>query len=175
MDVSDIAVLIPAFRPEETLLLHIRELKEAGFVWIVVVDDGSGNEYRKLFRKAKELGCVFARHKSHVGRGAAVRSALWMALLTGEKHDGFVLPCAPGKLSPKQLKSVAERMKEKPGSLVLGGSGGDADSLPGERLPESIGIPPCLLELALCTEEDGENYEKSFLAQAAHSNSFVVL
>lgn len=47
MDKNYIA-LIPAYKPEDFLLDLIKKLKEKGFL-VLIVDDGSGENYADLF------------------------------------------------------------------------------------------------------------------------------
>ena len=49
-----IPVIIPADEPDAKMLRLLQTLQEAGIERIVVVDDGSGNEYRNLFEQAKQ-------------------------------------------------------------------------------------------------------------------------
>ena len=44
----NIPVIIPAYEPDEKLLKLLRQLKEAGIVHIIVVDDGSGSDYQAI-------------------------------------------------------------------------------------------------------------------------------
>ena len=43
-----VAVLIPALNPNEALLSYVDELIDAGFQNIIVIDDGSRDEYLSL-------------------------------------------------------------------------------------------------------------------------------
>ena len=49
-----IPVIIPAYEPDEKMIRLLQTLQESGIERIVVVDDGSGNEYRNLFEQAKQ-------------------------------------------------------------------------------------------------------------------------
>ena len=51
-----IPVIIPAYEPDEKMIRLLQTLQESGIERIIVVDDGSGNEYRNLFEQAKQLG-----------------------------------------------------------------------------------------------------------------------
>ena len=44
-----IAVLIPAYNPDEKLQMVVKRLKERGFHDIIVVNDGSDEEHMKPF------------------------------------------------------------------------------------------------------------------------------
>ncbi|MDE6738751.1 MAG: hypothetical protein K2K07_06640, partial [Lachnospiraceae bacterium] len=51
----DIPVIIPAYEPDEKLITLLRALKETGIRHVIVVDDGSGECYEKLFAQAEAV------------------------------------------------------------------------------------------------------------------------
>ena len=51
IDVKKIPVVVPAYEPDEKLSGLLRKLREAGFINIVLVDDGSGEGYVHLFEE----------------------------------------------------------------------------------------------------------------------------
>lgn len=67
-------VLIPAYKPDIILLELIEQLKMVGFS-IVVVDDGSGKEYRTLFEQASEFAQVISYDRNK-GKGGALKTGL---------------------------------------------------------------------------------------------------
>lgn len=66
--------LIPAYEPDLRLLGIIRDLNRAGFE-IVVVDDGSGEDYSEIFAAAAERATVLT-HSVNRGKGAALKTGL---------------------------------------------------------------------------------------------------
>lgn len=62
-------VLIPAYKPGETLLSFIPALEERNLK-VIVVDDGSGEEYLPLFQKIKDnTGAKIIQLKQNRGKG----------------------------------------------------------------------------------------------------------
>ena len=53
-DPREIPIIIPSYEPDEKLIKLLADLKEKGFSKIVIVDDGSGEEYQHFFEQAKE-------------------------------------------------------------------------------------------------------------------------
>ena len=49
------AVLIPALNPPESLEKYIKELVEADFKKIILVDDGSDQSYQALFKRIADM------------------------------------------------------------------------------------------------------------------------
>ena len=66
--------LIPTFRPDGTLFNTLAELRCRG-IDRVVVDDGSGMEYRNLFRRATRDAIVLSYGVNH-GKGHALKLGL---------------------------------------------------------------------------------------------------
>ena len=62
-------MIIPAYKPDKHLLQTVESVKEAGFKDIVVVDDGSGAQYRPYFENAKQAGAVVLTHAVNMGKG----------------------------------------------------------------------------------------------------------
>ena len=55
--------LIPAYNPEPCLLDLIQKLKEKDF-WILVVDDGSTQEHKKIFQDMDERVLVLTHNQN---------------------------------------------------------------------------------------------------------------
>ena len=68
-----IAVLIPAFQPDDFLCKIIEEIRDYSLPTLVV-DDGSGDEYTSVFNKALSLGAEVIRFDTNRGKGAALKS-----------------------------------------------------------------------------------------------------
>jgi len=69
-------VLIPALDPDETLAELVRDLEEAGFDKIIVVDDGSGEKSRRIFESVESPACTVIRHDFNLGKGAAIKTGI---------------------------------------------------------------------------------------------------
>lgn len=62
--------LIPAYKPEPSVVETARQLFESGeFSGVVVINDGSGSEYDPLFQHIEALGATVLRHYTNqIGR-----------------------------------------------------------------------------------------------------------
>lgn len=67
-------VIIPAYKPDQTLKPITDKLWEYG-CRIIVVDDGSGEEYQQVFDQIGDI-CIVLRHRENRGKGAAIKTAL---------------------------------------------------------------------------------------------------
>lgn len=118
MPMSAVAVIIPAYKPDERMNVFIRALRDDGFERLIVVDDGGGPEYASFFEQAKEDGCQVLVHEVNRGKGAALRSGL-QALLAEDPMPVITADC-DGQHSPADVHHIAEVMLDSPESLVLG-------------------------------------------------------
>ncbi len=51
---KDVSVILPSLNPDEKLIGVVEGLINIGFEDIILVDDGSGAEYKKYFEQARQ-------------------------------------------------------------------------------------------------------------------------
>lgn len=126
--------LIPAYEPERKLIGLAADLKDKGFD-IVVVDDGSGPEYRDIFGEL-EMQATVLTHPQNRGKGAALKTGLryinkYMAYTESVKtaagtatvsgRDAVIVTVdADGQHLPDDVLRVAEISAGRRDALVLG-------------------------------------------------------
>lgn len=119
--VVDLAVVIPAYRPDDALVSVVTELAALGFLSIIVVDDGSGPEYRTVFAALPQLEAVHVlRHPRNLGKGAALKTGIAHVLQRLPKALGIVTADADGQHRPHDIRAVAVQLRRRPESLILG-------------------------------------------------------
>ncbi len=118
MNTAKRIALVPAYQPEALMLPLIRELKSAKFD-IVVVDDGSGREYRNLFVRAEAYATVLA-HSENRGKGAALKTGLAYLLENYEEGYTVVTVDADGQHTVQDALKVIQEAEAHPDTLVLG-------------------------------------------------------
>lgn len=112
--------LIPAYNPEPCLINLVQKLKERGF-WILVVDDGSMREYRKIFQKLDDVGSVLIlTHTTNKGKGSALKTGLAYIQKHISENYTVVTVDADGQHSPKDVEMVCKVSQKHPGYLILG-------------------------------------------------------
>lgn len=127
----NISVIIPAYEPDEKLNVLLHKLKEAGIVNIVVVDDGSGSAYEKLFKQAAGVeGCKVLTHAVNLGKGRALKTAFNYCLMKFPELCGCVTADSDGQHSPEDILSCMKKLWENPRSLILGCRNFDAPDIP---------------------------------------------
>ena len=76
------AVVIPAYKPDDRLPPYVQALKDAGIGRIVVVDDGSGQDYQRFFDQIPRDGVSHViSYQPNCGKGWR-SSAVWPGLWT---------------------------------------------------------------------------------------------
>lgn len=118
---SNIAILIPAYKPGPVLVELVRALCEGGWRAIVIVDDGSGPAYRPIFVTAASAPSVeVIPHAVNLGKGSALKAGVNFILCTYPEIAGIVTVDADGQHDPRDVTRVCEKFHETPHALVLG-------------------------------------------------------
>lgn len=119
MAYEKLQILIPAYKPDEKLNKLIDDLKAAGFMNIVVVDDGGGEPFRHFFVKAQEQGATVLVHEVNRGKGAALKTGLkHIAKTAPDSH--VVTADADGQHRPEDIAKLADAIPANPEALLLG-------------------------------------------------------
>ncbi len=118
MSYEQIAILIPAYKPDERLVKLVDDLRDAGFTRIVAVDDGGGEAYRSFFEAIRGKAEVLV-HEVNRGKGAALKTGL--AFISGHwSGTGVVTVDADGQHTPQDAKKIADALLARPDALILG-------------------------------------------------------
>lgn len=115
---SSYIVLIPAYKPTEVLWELVCQLKEQD-LRIVIVDDGSGEQYNRLFLKCSQHAQVL-RHPENAGKGSALKTGLSFIQENYEKDCTVVTVDADGQHRVDDALAICQIARETPDSLVLG-------------------------------------------------------
>ena len=95
---NNISVIIPAYKPDGKLLNTLKELVEAGFDDLLVIDDGSGSEYLPIFEQVEAIPqCTLLRHPVNKGKGAGLKTAMNYFLENRPEGIGVVTADADGQ------------------------------------------------------------------------------
>lgn len=113
-------IIIPAYEPDEKLLILIRDIKKNSDYDIIIVDDGSSKNYKFIFTKAKNEGCVVLTHKINLGKGAALKTAFNYVLQEGIEEERIVCADCDGQHSWKDIIKIAESIVWHQNAIILG-------------------------------------------------------
>ena len=124
-----LAVLIPAWQPEQWLTVLVASLVARGFGAVVIVNDGSDEKCSVLFEELARLPRVHVlRHAMNLGKGRALKTGIHYFLNELRMMDGLVTADADGQHMPADIVLVAEALLEADGKLVLGSRRFTADA-----------------------------------------------
>lgn len=137
-------IIIPALEPDASFYDYTKLLSQTTNARILIIDDGSGPDYRKIFHRCAGLpGCTVLSHTENLGKGAALK--------TGYAHVGSQ-PAAPGIVlcadcdgqhHPEDIRKILSVCERHPSALILGtrnfsGSGIPFRSVLGNRFSSFI-------------------------------------
>jgi len=115
-----LTVLIPAYKPGPEFPGFVSDLIGRGAARVLVVDDGSGPEYRPLFdAAARHAEVLVCRHAVNLGKGAALKTGI-NAALCEDAQATLVCADADGQHHADDVMAVARFAADHPGALVLG-------------------------------------------------------
>ncbi|MBR9919589.1 MAG: glycosyltransferase family 2 protein [Bacteroidetes bacterium] len=115
MRYEDIWTLIPAYNEAGMIQEVIRDLKEAGFSNVLIVDDGSTDDTYSL---ALNAGARVLKHVVNRGAGAAVQTGLQYAKQQNWKY--LAMMDADGQHAASDIKIMYDAMVEADLDLVVG-------------------------------------------------------
>lgn len=89
---KNVKIVIPTYEPDQRLLellAQIRDKQQAQFD-IILIDDGSGEAYSHIFRKAiSKFGCYVLTHSVNKGKDELSRQLLILFLRISQMHWGL--------------------------------------------------------------------------------------
>ena len=132
------AILIPAYKPDEKLVSLCDTLLLNDDLSIVVVDDGSGEEYQSVF-KALDGQVKLISYPVNKGKGGALKTGIAYIYDNMPECQRIVTADADGQHTPDDIRKVINKSVEYPGALIIGGRRFDENNVPlRSRLGNSI-------------------------------------
>lgn len=140
---KEIAIIIPAYKPHEKIMTDFLSELTKKFTKIVIVDDGSGEEYRSFFENLKKKGFTVLRHNVNLGKGRALKTAFNYCLNEYDDIVGTVTADCDGQHSVKDIINCAKKLKDEPSKLVIGARNFNEDQVPfksryGNKITRSV-------------------------------------
>ena len=112
-------ILIPAYQPNDKLIKLIKNLQASCDFPIIIIDDGSGEQYKTFFDQAKNLECEVISYPENHGKGYALKTGIQYLKEIGET-EGFVSADADGQHLTKDIINIANILLEQNLDLVIG-------------------------------------------------------
>ena len=110
-------VVIPAYCPDRTLVSLVEQMWETG-CRMIVVDDGSGEEYQSIFDEISDVS-VILRHPENSGKGAAIKSALEYIEQKHSHRDVVGIMDADGQHLPEDMLKLLEAAQDESHTLEI--------------------------------------------------------
>jgi glycosyltransferase involved in cell wall biosynthesis len=114
-------VIIPAYQPGEPLCELVDELLDDEYPFVIVVDDGSDSDRRRIFESLAERPRVrVLTHAVNLGKGDALKTAFNEVLVRFPESPGVITVDADGQHLAADVRHVADALIETPDQLCLG-------------------------------------------------------
>lgn len=113
------ALIIPAYKPSQELIELLKRFEGSADFVPIVVDDGSGEDFRPVFDALPE-GVQLLRHPQNRGKGAALKTAFAHALKNCPDCGIAVTADADGQHRFEDILRVCQTAERQPEALVLG-------------------------------------------------------
>ncbi len=187
-------ILIPSLEPDGRLPAYILKLKEGGFAHIVVVDDGSGGDFRPVFEEVDAVeDTVVLRHETNKGKGVALKTGYRYIMENLPDITGVITADADGQHTVADCLRLAEELEKGERALYLGSRDFNLDNVPpksragnritsvvfkllyGQYLPDTqTGLRAFRKEeLPFMAEVEGERYEYEMKVLIACSRAHI--
>ena len=112
-------ILIPSYEPNEKLVDLVEQIKELTNIPIIVVNDGSGENYNEIFETLKTKGVTVLKHQTNQGKGAAIKTGIKYLIKNNEKQ-GCVCADSDGQHTVKDILRICEELEKDKKDIVLG-------------------------------------------------------
>jgi glycosyltransferase involved in cell wall biosynthesis len=127
-------IIIPAYKPNMGLLDIVRSLKQI-FKYLIIVNDGSGDEYLNIFHDVESMGCTVLHHYVNMGKGRALKTAFNEAIHIMKEHGevswgGVITADADGQHMIEDIVKISNILEADEDSLVLGCREFDSKQVP---------------------------------------------
>lgn len=110
--------VIPAYNPDSKLLDVLGSLKLHGYA-VIIVNDGSGEEFDPVFYKAAEADKII-KHNENLGKGTALKTGFDYVRNNYAPPYVLVTVDADGQHGTGDILTVTRVAKSNPGTLVIG-------------------------------------------------------
>lgn len=128
---KDILIVIPSLDPDERLISYVKSLHEHGFEEVLVVDDGSGPSYGRIFDLLDPgSGDILLKHETNRGKGAALKTAYSWIMKNRPDILGIITADSDGQHTVGDCLKMSERFREDHSRIYLGARDFDLPYIP---------------------------------------------
>ncbi|MDD4624199.1 MAG: glycosyltransferase [Bacilli bacterium] len=116
---KNVYIIIPSYNPDQNIMNEFLKKLKKSFNNIIIINDGSDENYNYFFDKLKNDYIVLTHHINQ-GKGRAIKTAFNYLL---EDHPNFevaVTADCDGQHSVDDIKKCVDKTIENPSSLIIG-------------------------------------------------------
>lgn len=132
-----VAILIPAYKPDEKLFSLVSELRQKSQEPIVVVNDGNALDL-ELFSRLEKFDVKIVHHAVNRGKGSALKTGINFLLLQFPNLSACVTCDADGQHTAEDILRIASVTEKEENTLVIGGRTFDEKTPVRSRFGNSI-------------------------------------
>jgi putative flippase GtrA len=192
------AIIIPALNPDYRLAELVSQIRRISDDAVIIVNDGSSAGHRALFSQLEDgESCIVTHHPRNLGKGAALKTGIRLALETYPGLTGFVTADADGQHRAEDIVRVSNDLMLHPGGIILGTRNLNAPQVPfksrwGNRITSDVfrlctgvscpdtqtglrAFPSSLAEFCLSVPGERYEYEMNVLLAAAREHIPLVM
>lgn len=142
---DDIFIIIPSYKPDKEIMWQFLKLLKQRFKKIIVVNDGSGEEYNYFFEQIENKEKIIVlKHYLNFGKGRAIKTAFNYILNNKDNNTiGAITADCDGQHKVEDILKCAEKLKKESNKLIIGTRDFDENHVPlksryGNKLTRSI-------------------------------------
>ncbi|WP_084243132.1 bifunctional glycosyltransferase family 2/GtrA family protein [Planomicrobium okeanokoites] len=118
---NQFAIIIPAYKPDQKCLNTVEKIIDTGFDRVIIVDDGSGTEYKHIFNSLETFKEVTVlKHAVNKGKGRALKTAFQYIVTNQFPLEAVITADADGQHLASDMVKLSEQLLETPDKVVLG-------------------------------------------------------
>lgn len=130
---SHIALIIPAYEPDDNLIRLVADIRADYQGPIIIVNDGSGSEYDAIYDTLAEdsyANVEILKHHVNMGKGRALKDAFNYVLNTYPDICGCVTADSDGQHTPTDIYRCMQELYNHPQNLIMGCRSFKRDDVP---------------------------------------------
>lgn len=126
-----VTIIVPSYKPDEKLVEVVQNLILAGFKDVLVVNDGSGEEYLSYFNTvASYKECTVISHEVNKGKGRALKTAFQYCIDNRKDISGVITVDGDNQHRAPDIRACCDSMLENVDKVVLGVRDFSGDDVP---------------------------------------------
>lgn len=114
-------IVIPALNPDKKLIQLLQGIRqEFNSIYVMIINDGSGQQYDDVFDEAKDYVDRILHHERNFGKGVALKTAIHNILADYPDVQFMTTVDADGQHQVSDIRACIDAAYTTPNALVLG-------------------------------------------------------